>query len=197
MSAAFTNRVLSAFAVLMPALLLTGCGSRSEVVEHLDPSSAQILMGVPSGMNVVLAAKMEELPETLDLPAGGREIARSGNTVLFEVPKTEVEGLKGFGGVLSMAVWGGTTHLKKMDHQLQSLLLNSADSGNPGDFSIMARFSPGTENIGKLLETAGVRSRTTAGIVVTITANAEEIFRLLQIEELEVLKNPRKLTPSN
>lgn len=192
-----STRVLPVLAVLMTVLLLTGCGSRSEVVESLDPASAQILMGVPPGMNVVLAAKMEELPETLELPAGGREIARSGNTVLFEVPNAEVEGLKGFGETLSLTVWGGTADLKKMDHRLQSLLLESADSGNQSDFSIMARFTPGTENISELLETAGVRSRTTAGIVVTITANSAEIFRLLQIEQLEVLKNPRKLTPSN
>ena len=197
MSTACAKRVMPVFAVLVPVLLLTGCGSRSEVIENLDPSSAQILMGVPPGMNVVLASRMEELPATLVLPAGGREITRSGSTVLFEVPREDVEKLEGFGDVLSMAVWGGTAHVDKMDHQLQSLLLESEDGETDAEFSVMARFAAGTENIGELLEAAGVQSRTTAGIVVTITTNAEGIFRMLQITELEILKNPRQLTPTN
>jgi hypothetical protein len=181
----------------MPVVLLASCGSRSEVIESLDPSSAQILMGVPAGMNVVLACTMEELPETLELPEGGSEIARSGNSVLFEVPRDEVEKLKGFGSAQSMTVWGGAAHVKKMDHQLQSLLLDNEVSQEEAEFSIMARFAPGTEGINELLEAAGVQSRTTAGIVVTITANAHGIFRMLQINELEVLKNPRQLNPTN
>jgi hypothetical protein len=197
MFTASAKQVLPALAVLVSVLLLTGCGPRSEVIESLDPSSAQILIGVPPGMNVVLACKLDPLPTTLELPAGGREIARSGNTVLFEVPRDNVEELKGFGDAVTMAVWGGTAHIKKMDHQLQSLLLESADSQKESEYSVMARFTPGTENIGELLEAAGVQSRTTAGIVVTITSDAEGIFRMLQIKELEILKNPRQLSPTN
>jgi hypothetical protein len=182
------------FCVVILALL--GCGSRSDVLEKMDPSSAERLAGLTEDMRVVLACKMPTLPETLKLPDGGRELARSGNAVLFEVPRLDLEGLEGFGDAEMISVWGEMKEVQKMDHELQKKNLE-AWSEDPGrKLSMRARFKPGTQNLRAVLDGAGVKPRTVAGIVVTVTADCSGVLRMIQLPDLVTLSNPRELQPN-
>jgi hypothetical protein len=189
----FTPAILLLVFTFVPTV---GCGSRSEVIEKLDPSSAERLANVPRGTNVVISCLMTEPVGELSLEDGSRELVRTTNAVAIEVPKEDLESLKGFGDAERIAVWGSNPNVQRMTPRLQAAILEAWETDPYREISIMLRFSPGTENTRELLENSGVFPRTVAGIVATVSTDATSVFRILQLQELETLELPRQLTPS-
>jgi len=191
------NRLTLAILLLVFTFVLAaGCGSRSEVIEKLDPSSAERLNNIPDGTKVVISCLMTKPVGDLSLEDGSRELVRTTNAVVIEVPKKDLESLKGFGDSERIAVWGSDPNVQRMTPRLQAAILEAWETDPFRELSVMLRFTPGTENARELLEKNDVFPRTVAGIVATVSADAASIFRILQLQELDTMELPRQLTPS-
>jgi len=195
MSARLFCRVRSC--LVLPILFgLTACGGETSIIQNLDPASGQRLAGISEDMGVVISCQMEKLPEKESLDEGVREMARAQTSILIEVPRGDIETLSGFGDAGKVTIWGDARNVNKIGVRLQSAVLEAWDNDPYQELSMLARFKPGTNNVGELLTSAGVKPRTVAGIVATISADAAGIFQVIQLEELETLSPSQELRPN-
>lgn len=194
MFAGFFRCVSSCLALLI-LFAVTGCGGETSIVENLDPASGQRLAGITPDMGVVLSCQMEKLPEPGSIE-GVRELARTETAVLIEVPRANLETLSGFGHAGKVTVWGDAARVNKIARRLQTDVLASWDSDPYQQLNMLARFKTGTPNVAELLNSVGVKPRTVAGPVATVSADAGGVLDMIQLEELETLSPSAQLRPN-
>ena len=162
----------------------------------MDASSRARLQAVPDTARVLLSLRVDPLPETPLSLEGGREVFRTANAVLVEVPRAGLSRLGSIAGVKQVAVWGGADAAGKLGPRLRRQLLEAWASASEEPLPMIASFAP--EHSGDLkaeVEAVGAHPRTVAGSVVTLDAAPEAVFGLLQVPDLLRLQKPRPTEP--
>lgn len=181
--------VLLGLAVLCAA----GCGGGSPKAS--DDDMAARLTGFAPGDPVVLACRMKSVPETFPVGPSGRELSRSEDGILVQVPRSEAERIAKVPGVQGVSVWGTPSQVEKMDPWLQAQVLNAWSRGEPITLSCMVRFTNGAADLRQRLTDLGADPHTVAGPVVTLDAPDAVVLKILGMPELVSISQPRMLEP--
>ena len=188
----FHQTVLHVAATVAVTVSLTACsGGDAEI----DPLSSNRLDKITESQFMVISCKMNTIPEVFPLEGKGRELARTDNAILVEIPRSDYESVVGTDGVKKVAVWGEAGNVRKLDHWLRVQLLDAWTADRTREMSCLVRFKNGSTGLKEKLEEVGAHPRTVAGIVVTVEAGPEAILDMLAIPELEEIKQPRLLNP--
>ena len=186
----FTRLVL----VLGLVTASAGCRSKDRVENRFDPTSQMRLATIADSAHVVMACRFTTPPESV--PArSATELGRAGSSVLFEVPKANLDAVSNLKHIERAAVWGDVALMAKLDQRLKQELLVAWDEGRRNPMPLMARFNEGTPEVKEALAREGATPRTVAGPVVTLDADPETILRIATLPGLVSLSTPRTVSP--
>jgi hypothetical protein len=192
-----TALVRRSLILVTPALIVVaGCSSRSDIHDRFDPPSLVRLNAIPDGGTVVVSCRLQEVPGRLTLGDEATELARTGSSILVQIPKAKLADLGKLPGVQLASVWGEAKSIQKLDPRLLPTLLGAWENPSPNRLSLLVRFAPGTDGAREKLEAQGVGVRTVAGAVVTVDADPEAVLRMLDIPEIQSVFAPRELAPN-
>jgi hypothetical protein len=180
----------TAFMIAFAAL---GCNAAT-LSGRLDAGSRARLAAI-SGNRTVWISLTGTVPLG-DLPPldGGRVLARSGKTVLVEIPRGSLSRLAEVRHVESAVVWGDAVTGEKIEPALRRDLVRALDaSPSPPPLTVIATFAGGATDLDARIRAAGAEPRTVAGTVATLHATPEAVFTLAQEIDLTALRRPREI----
>jgi hypothetical protein len=188
-----TIRIL-VFAIVFASFVVhTGCGRDRATRKHTDAASQARLKGIEEGEDVLVSIRTGD-PEAA-FPVG-REILRVDGALLGAVPREELDELADVPGLTGISVWGSSAALDKAGPRLRTELLTAWVEAPEEPLPLLVQLEEGAPDVRGQLEGCGATTRTVAGEVVTVDADPEAVFCILQLQAVTRISAPRALRPS-
>jgi hypothetical protein len=188
-----TTRFLVLLFACTSLVVHPGCGGDRATRKHTDAASQARLEGIDDEEEILVSIRTGDPEATFPV---GRELLRVEGALLGAVPRGELDELADVPGLTGISVWGSSTALDKAGPRLRTELLTAWVEAPREPIPLLVQLEEGAPDVREALEGCGAIPRTVAGEVVTIDADPEAVFCILQLAEVTRISAPRALRPS-